>query len=163
MSKVKEKNVEFNSNEVYFLDRGFQLWNPFHSIWSTPIGRNISLIFLILAGVSSFIYIICLIILVIRVFWNIRGKQGELAAMRRIRRLMYQVGSIKKAKNKYFIFLYLKGAFYRFQFLLLSTILCAIMTIIWYFLSQMYETHWVWDTEKRPTIHYSGAFITGKK
>jgi hypothetical protein len=37
------------------------------------------------------------------------------------------------------------------------------MTIIWYFLSQMYETHWVWDTEKRPTIHYSGAFITGKK
>ncbi len=27
----------------------------------------------------------------------------------------------------------------------------------------MYETHWVWNTEKRPTIHYSGAFITGKK
>jgi hypothetical protein len=96
MSKVKEKNVEFNSNDFVSLDRGFQLWNPFHSIWSTPIGRNISLIFLILAGVSSFIYIICLIILVIRVFWNIRGKQGELAAMRRIRRLMYQVGSTKQ-------------------------------------------------------------------
>jgi hypothetical protein len=46
---------------------------------------------LILAGLSSFIYIICLIILVIRVFWNIRNKQGELAAMRRIRRLIYQV------------------------------------------------------------------------
>jgi hypothetical protein len=29
--------------------------------------------------------------LVVRVFWNIRSKQGELAAMRRIRRLMYQV------------------------------------------------------------------------
>ena len=37
------------------------------------------------------------------------------------------------------------------------------MTIIWYCLSQIYETHWVWDTEKRPKIHYSGAFITGKK
>jgi len=57
----------------------------------------------------------------------------------------------------------MKGAFYRFQFLLLSTILCAILTIIWYCLSQIYETHWVWDTEKRPKIHYSGAFITGKK
>ncbi|UJR28563.1 hypothetical protein I4U23_009796 [Adineta vaga] len=97
--------------------RGFQLWNPFHSIWSTSAGRNASLTFLILAG--------------------------ELAAMRRIRRLMYQ------------------GAFYRFQFLLLSTILCAVLTIVWYCLSQIYETEWVWDAEKRPKIHYSGAFITG--
>jgi hypothetical protein len=78
---------------LFFLNlfRGFQLWNPFHSIWSTHAGRNASLTFLILAGLSSFIYIICLIILVVRVFWNIRSKQGELAAMRRIRRLMYQV------------------------------------------------------------------------
>jgi hypothetical protein len=57
----------------------------------------------------------------------------------------------------------MQGAFYRFQFLLLSTILCAILTIVWYCLSQIYETSWVWDTEKRPKIHYSGAFITGKK
>ncbi|CAF1068021.1 unnamed protein product [Adineta steineri] len=123
--------------------RGFQLWNPFHSIWSTAAGRNASLTFLVLAGLSSFVYILCLLVLVIRVFWNIRSKQGELAAMRRIRRLMYQ------------------GAFYRFQFLLLSTLLCAILTIVWYCLSQIYETEWVWDTEKRPKIHYSGAFITG--
>jgi hypothetical protein len=60
-------------------------------MWSTRAGRYASLTFLILAGLSSFIYIICLIILVIRVFWNIRNKQGELAAMRRIRRLIYQV------------------------------------------------------------------------
>ena len=74
--------------------RGFQVWNPFHSIWSTDAGRYASLTFLILAGVSSLIYIICLISLVVRVFWNIRSKQGELAAMRRIRRLMYQVRGI---------------------------------------------------------------------
>ncbi|CAF2929790.1 unnamed protein product [Rotaria sp. Silwood2] len=123
--------------------RGFQIWNPFYSIWSTRAGRNTSLIFLILAGLSSFIYIICLINLVVRVFWNIRSKQGELAAMRRIRRLMYQ------------------GAFYRFQFLLLTTILCAVLTIIWYYLSQIYETTWVWNREKPSKIQYSGAFITG--
>ena len=68
-----------------------------------------------------------------------------------------------KSTAKYqHISLFLKGAFYRFQFLLLSTVLCAIMTIIWYCLSQIYETQWVWDTEKRPVIHYSGAFVTGK-
>ncbi|CAF0948142.1 unnamed protein product [Adineta ricciae] len=123
--------------------RGFQLWNPFHSIWSTSAGRNASFTFLILAGLSGFIYMICLIVLVAHVFWNIRSKQGELAAMRRIRRLMYQ------------------GAFYRFQFLLLSTILCAVLTIVWYCLSQIYETEWVWDADQRPKIHYTGAFITG--
>ena len=37
------------------------------------------------------------------------------------------------------------------------------MTVIWYCLSQIYETQWVWDTKKQPKIHYSGAFITGKK
>ncbi|CAF3221300.1 unnamed protein product [Rotaria socialis] len=124
-------------------ERGFQLWNPFHSIWSTRVGRNVSLTFLILAGLSSFTYIICLTVLVVRVFWNIRSKQGELAAMRRIRRLIYQ------------------GAFYRFQFMLLTTILCAIITIVSYYLSQLDETYWVWNTEKPAKIQYSGAFITG--
>ncbi|CAF3479268.1 unnamed protein product [Rotaria sp. Silwood1] len=123
--------------------RGFQLWNPFYSIWSTRTGHYAGLIFFILAGLSGFIYIIFLINLVVRVFWNIRSKQGELAAMRRIRRLMYQ------------------GAFYRFQFLLLTTILCAVLTIIWYYLSQIYETQWVWNKEKPSKIQYSGAFITG--
>ena len=48
------------------------------------------------------IYIICLIILVGRVFWNIRGKQGELAAMRRIRRLVYQVWIDRKKESREF-------------------------------------------------------------
>ncbi len=116
---------------------------------------------MILAGLSSFIYIICLIILIIRVFWNIRGKQTELVAMHRIRRLMYQVCFFIRKINKYNDF-DIKGAFYRFQFLLLSTIFCAIMTIVWYYLSQIYETQWIWDTNKQSKIHYSGAFITGK-
>jgi len=47
--------------------------------------------------------------------------------------------------------------------LLLSTIACAILTIVWYCLSQIYETQWVWNTENRSKIHYSGAFITGKE
>lgn len=36
------------------------------------------------------------------------------------------------------------------------------MTIIWYCLSQLYETNWVWDTENRSKLHYSGAFLTGR-
>ena len=57
----------------------------------------------------------------------------------------------------------MKGAFYRFQFMLLTTILCAVITIVSYYLSQLYETYWVWDTEKPAKIQYSGAFITGKR
>ena len=92
---------------MIFFGRGFQIWNPFHSIWSTRTGRNASLTFLILAGVSSCIYIISLITLIVRVFWNIRGKQGELAAMRRIRRLMYQVWLMGRKKVIIFVLLFL--------------------------------------------------------
>ena len=160
MSTVKnEKNVCIL---VYALRRrGMQLWNPFHSIWSTRAGRYASLTFLVLAGVSCFIYLTCLIVIVVRIFWNIRTKQSELSAMRRIRRLMYQVGSHDAKSMPLAMFTFCKGAFYRFQFLLLATIFCAIMTLIWFYLSQIYETEWVWDTEHRPKIHYSGAFITG--
>lgn len=98
MSKVKKKYViELKYDLLYF--RGFQLWNPFHSIWSTRAGRVTSLTFLILAGISGFTYIVCLTVLVGRVFWNIRNQQSQLAAMRRIRRLMYQVGCMKAFKN----------------------------------------------------------------
>lgn len=94
--------------EIIF-SRGFQLWNPFHSIWSTRAGHYASLGFLSLAAFSSIIYMICLVSLVARIFLNIRNKQRELSAMRRIRRLMYQVKmiSIKTCwwcKNKCFFF-----------------------------------------------------------
>ena len=82
---------------LVLLRRGFQLWNPFHSIWSTRAGRYASFTFLLMAALSSFIYLVCLITLVGRIFWNIRSKQRELSAMRRIRRLMYQVGTVKTA------------------------------------------------------------------
>lgn len=97
-------------------------------------------------------------------------------AMHRIRRLMYQVDDnfrqrTKRRRERTFVkqtfrfsFLFkCQGAFYRFQFLLLATIFCALMTMIWYFLSHVYETEWIWDSENRPKIHYSGAFVTGEK
>ena len=40
---------------------------------------------------------------------------------------------------------------------------CAIVTVVWYYLSQIYETHWVWDSEHKTKFQYSGAFHTGKK
>ncbi|CAF0951418.1 unnamed protein product [Didymodactylos carnosus] len=54
------------------------------------------------------------------------------------------------------------GASFRFGSLLIATIICAILTVIWFCLSQFYETHWIWEHENTPPkIHYSGAFITG--
>lgn len=86
-----------STTHMVLLRRGFQLWNPFHSIWSTRAGRYTSFTFLLMAALSSFIYLVCLITLVGRIFWNIRSKQRELSAMRRIRRLMYQVKTVKTA------------------------------------------------------------------
>ncbi|CAF0861246.1 unnamed protein product [Didymodactylos carnosus] len=117
--------------------RGFQLSNPFHSIWSSKAGKNAAMTFLILAALSGIVYIICLTTLFTRVFWNIRSKHSELHAMSR-------------------------GTLFRFGSLLIATVICAILTVVWFCLSQFYETHWVWEYEnKPPKIHYSGAFITG--
>ena len=56
-------------------ERGVQLKNPFYSIWSTDIGTNLALGFIILAGVSAGLFFLFLCYMIYRVFMSISEKQ----------------------------------------------------------------------------------------
>ncbi len=57
------------------------------------------------------------------------------------------------------ILLMLQGLIYRFKFLMLGTILCAAITVIFFIISQVSEGHWKWGEEN--TLEYTSAFFTG--
>nr|MBE5727698.1 wntless [Cucujiformia] len=108
-------------------ERGAQLINPFYSIWVTPIGTNLALTFIILAGISACLYFIFLCYMIWRVFKNISIKRSILPSMSQARRLHYE------------------GIIYRFNFLMLTTLICAAVTIISFILSQVAEGQNKWD------------------
>ncbi|CAG9864944.1 unnamed protein product [Phyllotreta striolata] len=108
-------------------ERGTQLVNPFYSIWVTPIGTNLALAFIILAGISAGLYFFFLCFMVWRVFKNISIKRSVLPSMSQARRLHYE------------------GFIYRFNFLMLATLICAAVTIVSFILSQVDEGQNKWD------------------
>lgn len=108
-------------------ERGTQLVNPFYSIWVTPIGTNLALGFIILAGISAGLYFLFLCYMVWKVFKNISIKKTVLPSMSQARRLHYE------------------GIIYRFNFLMLATLICAAITIISFILSQVDEGQSKWD------------------
>jgi hypothetical protein len=75
--------------------------------------------FVILAGVSAGVYFLFLCYIIYRVFRNISAKRQALPAMASSRRQFYE------------------GVIYRFQFLMLATLLCAAMTVIGFILGQV--------------------------
>ncbi|XP_045055363.1 protein wntless homolog isoform X4 [Desmodus rotundus] len=74
------------------------------------------------------------------VFRNISGKQSSLPAMSKVRRLHYE------------------GLIFRFKFLMLITLACAAMTVIFFIVSQVTEGHWKWGGV---TVQVNSAFFTG--
>eukprot|EP00069_Balaena_mysticetus_P021575 bmy_13601T0 len=74
------------------------------------------------------------------VFRNISGKQSSLSAMSKVRRLHYE------------------GLIFRFKFLMLITLACAAMTVIFFIVSQVTEGHWKWGGV---TVQVNSAFFTG--
>jgi len=79
----------------------------------------LQLSFVILAGVSAGVYFLFLCYIIYRVFRNISAKRQALPAMASSRRQFYE------------------GVIYRFQFLMLATLLCAAMTVIGFILGQV--------------------------
>ncbi|KOB79456.1 Wntless [Operophtera brumata] len=122
-------------------ERGVQLRNPFYSIWVTDIGTNLALTFIILAGISTCIYFLFLCYMVYQVFINISQKRQSLPTMCSVRRLHYE------------------GIIYRFQFLMLATLLCAALTVVGFILGQVAEGQWKWDDNTE--LEYTSAFFTG--
>lgn len=122
-------------------ERGVQLYNPFFSIWVTPLGTNLALSFIILAGISAGIYFIFLCYMIWKVFKNISVKRSVLPSMSTARRLHYE------------------GIIYRFNFLMLATVICAAVTIISFILSQIAEGQNKWDENME--LEVSSALFTG--
>eukprot|EP00064_Thunnus_orientalis_P003615 superscaffoldBa00000302_g3625 len=71
---------------------------------------------------------------------NIGGKIQQLPAMPEARKLHY------------------KGIIFRFKFLMLVTLACAAMTVIFFILTQVSEGHWHWGDY---TLQVHSAFLTG--
>ncbi|XP_068624941.1 protein wntless [Battus philenor] len=122
-------------------ERGVQLRNPFYSIWVTDLGTNLALTFIILAGISTGVYFLFLCYMVWQVFTNISLKRQSLPTMCSVRRLHYE------------------GIVYRFKFLMLTTLLCAALTVVGFILGQVAEGKWKWDESIE--LEYTSAFFTG--
>ncbi|XP_049846271.1 protein wntless [Schistocerca gregaria] len=122
-------------------ERGVQLRNPFYSIWDTDLGTNLALSFIILAGISAGVYFLFLTYRIWAVFCNISAKRSALPSLSCARRLHYQ------------------GVIYRFKFLMLATLLCALMTVVGFILGQVSEGRWKWNDQIE--IEFTSAFFTG--
>lgn len=122
-------------------ERGIQLSNPFHSIWSSETGKKAAMAFLIFAATGACLYFLFFLLMMAKVFLHISGKRSEFSKMAAGRRVAYE------------------GAFYRFKFLLAFTIICAALTIAFFIATNVNEAHWKFG-EKR-TIEISSAFIAG--
>ncbi|XP_044296493.1 protein wntless homolog isoform X1 [Varanus komodoensis] len=121
-------------------ERGVQLKNPFYSIWTTDVGTELAMAFIIVAGICLCLYFLFLCFMVFQVFRNISGKQSSLPAMSKARRLHYE------------------GLIFRFKFLMLITLACAALTVIFFIVSQVTEGHWKWGNF---TVQVNSAFFTG--
>ncbi|XP_072129948.1 protein wntless homolog isoform X2 [Mobula birostris] len=135
--------IGFGSFCLFIFDlceRGVQLTNPFYSIWATDVGTELAMAFIIVAGICACLYFFFLCFMVFQVFRNISGKRCSLPAMSKARRLHYE------------------GLIFRFKFLMLVTLTCAAMTIVFFIISQVNDGHWKWGEY---TIQVNSAFFTG--
>ncbi len=121
-------------------ERGVQLRDPFASIWATDLGTNLSLGFIIFAGLSAGIYFLYLCVLIYKVFRTISQKQGAISAMSRVRRIHYE------------------GLIWRFRFLMLITLVTACMTTTGFIIGQVSEGQYKWDEDI--SLDYTSAFMT---
>ncbi|KAI7810173.1 protein wntless homolog [Triplophysa rosa] len=135
--------IVFGSFCLFIFDmceRGVQLKNPFYSIWASDVGTELAMAFIIVAGICACLYFLFLCFMVFQVFRNVSGKRSALPAMTKARRLHYE------------------GLIFRFKFLMLVTLACAAMTVIFFIISQVNEGHWHWGGY---TVQVNSAFFTG--
>ncbi|MGH0157850.1 UNVERIFIED_CONTAM: hypothetical protein FKN15_062460 [Acipenser sinensis] len=113
------------------------------SFWIIFCGEhlmNLQMAFIIVAGICACLYFLFLCFMVFQVFRNISGKRTSLPAMSKARRLHYE------------------GLIFRFKFLMLISLACAALTVIFFIISQVNEGHWHWGGY---TVQVNSAFFTG--
>lgn len=91
---------------------------PF-SIWSHPLAAKLGYASVILGGLCAAAYFLYLAVLVGRALWQIFAKRRLLPALQPNQRVYYS------------------GLIYRFTALLIYTILCAALTVVFYIFSQV--------------------------
>ncbi|OCT84803.1 hypothetical protein XELAEV_18022960mg [Xenopus laevis] len=135
--------IAFGSCCLFIFDmceRGVQLKNPFYSIWTTDVGAEIAMAFIIVAGICACLYFLFLCFMVYQVFRNISGKRSNLPAMSKARRLHYE------------------GLIFRFKFLMIITLACAALTVVFFITTQITEGNWKLGDL---SIELNSAFFTG--
>lgn len=101
-------------------ERGVQLSDPFHSIWSTKNGRQIAYATLYIATFCSILYFAFLVYKVVNAWKTIKQKRAA---------HLYRLGEHSRLKAD--------SVIYRFKFLLFFSVTCALLTLISYFVKQV--------------------------
>jgi hypothetical protein len=125
------------------VQRGMQVSDPFFDLWDTETGSRFAFGMICVACGSVLVYFGLLVWLIGKVFFNFYKRKANLASMSQMRRAYYE------------------GIIYRFNFLLLSTIFCAGMTIAFFIINNINETHWRFSDSHTASLNYSGGFLTG--
>jgi hypothetical protein len=94
-----------------------------------------------MGGISAGLFFLFLCYMILNVFKNISVKRQVLPSMSTARRLHYE------------------GVIYRFQFLMLATLLCALLTVIGFIMGQVSEGQFQWN--ENIELEYTSAFFTG--
>ncbi|KAL7063574.1 hypothetical protein AAHC03_01751 [Spirometra sp. Aus1] len=121
-------------------ERGVQLHNPFYSMWSHPSVARLGYASVVIGGLCAAAYFLYLSVLVSRGLWQIFTKHRLLAGLTSEQRSYYS------------------SLIYRFAALLVYTVLCAALTVIFFIFSQANEDQWKWGAH---SLEYTSAFITG--
>ncbi|XP_065070295.1 protein wntless homolog [Rhopilema esculentum] len=127
------------------IERGVQLHNPFHTIWKKDNGETAAKGFIIVAAISSILFVLFFFGLVIKVFRHMSVKGNALPVMQEARRIYYQ------------------GVIYRFRALVTITLMCVIMTVLCFVLDQVNEGHWkfIEDNPVNDVVQVSSALHFG--
>uniref|UniRef100_A0A0N4ZG27 Protein wntless homolog n=1 Tax=Parastrongyloides trichosuri TaxID=131310 RepID=A0A0N4ZG27_PARTI len=127
------------------IERGIQVVNPFFTIWSSDVGTKIATITLQCSCLSLILYVGFLIYKVILVWNNIRRKREA---------QLYQSNPLRRIKIENIIF--------RFKFLMIFTVLCAILTVTTYAFKQIGEIQYH-DADPTDSLltSWTSAFFIG--
>ncbi|KHJ93981.1 hypothetical protein OESDEN_06096 [Oesophagostomum dentatum] len=126
-------------------ERGFQLNNPFYSIWSSETGALVASISVYLASACTLVYFVFLLAKIWKVWFTIKSKR--------------EAQLYKNSENRR---LKVEAIIYRFKFLMLLTLACAALTISSYIMKQYGETQIHSDDPDESLLNHStSAFFTG--
>ncbi|CAB3411180.1 unnamed protein product [Caenorhabditis bovis] len=127
------------------IERGIQLYNPFYSVWASEVGTKIAYLAIFIGAVCSCIYFAFLFYKIFKVWTTIRRKRSA---------QLYQNNENRRLK--------VEGIIYRFKFLMVFTLLCALCTIVAYFMKQVGEAQLHGDEAGDGFLTGStSAFFTG--